>query len=154
MDANLKTQTLDLAHDLAEQATSLNDVNNLLQLLMKSALEKMLNTELNVHLQQQKLATETATTTSPKKSNRKNGTSPKMLQSELGKLPLDIPRDRDATFEPKVLPKHQRRLPGFDEKILALYAKGMTTRDIQDVVFPKRSRRRIHKHVCSCVWCI
>jgi hypothetical protein len=58
MDANLKTQTLELAHDLAEQATSLADVNNLLQLLMKSALEKMLNTELNVHLQQQKLATE------------------------------------------------------------------------------------------------
>jgi transposase len=55
MDANLKTQTLELAHDLAEQATSLADVNNLLQLLMKSALEKMINTELNVHLQQQNL---------------------------------------------------------------------------------------------------
>ncbi len=52
----------------------------------------------------------------------------------MGKLPLDIPRDRNGTFEPQLMPKHQRRLSGFDEKILALYAKGMTTRDIQDLV--------------------
>jgi transposase-like protein len=49
-------------------------------------------------------------------------------------LPLDIPRDRDGTFEPQLIGKYQRRLAGFDEKILALYAKGMTTRDIQDLV--------------------
>ncbi len=49
-------------------------------------------------------------------------------------LPLDIPRDRQGTFGPQLIPKHQRRLAGFDEKILALYAKGMTTRDIQDIV--------------------
>jgi transposase-like protein len=52
----------------------------------------------------------------------------------MGKLPLAIPRDRDGTFEPLLLGKYQRRLPGFDEKILALYAKGLTTRDIQDIV--------------------
>jgi transposase-like protein len=52
----------------------------------------------------------------------------------LGKIPLDVPRDRDGTFEPQLVPKHQRRLAGFDEKILALYAKGMTTRDIQQIV--------------------
>jgi putative transposase len=52
----------------------------------------------------------------------------------MGKLPLDIPRDREGTFDPQLIPKHQRRLAGFDEKILALYAKGMTTRDIQDIV--------------------
>ncbi len=66
--------------------------------------------------------------------NRRNGTSPKTIQGDMGKLPLDISRDREGTFDPQLIPKHQRRLAGFDEKILALYAKGMTTRDIQDIV--------------------
>jgi transposase-like protein len=52
----------------------------------------------------------------------------------MGELTLATPRDRDGTFEPQLIAKHQRRVPGFDEKILALYAKGMTTRDIQEVV--------------------
>jgi putative transposase len=60
--------------------------------------------------------------------------SPKTFRGELGELTLDTPRDRDGTFEPQLIAKHQRRLTGFDEKILTLYAKGMTTRDIQDVV--------------------
>ncbi len=49
-------------------------------------------------------------------------------------MTLSTPRDRDGTFEPQLIEKHQRRVPGFDEKILALYAKGMTTRDIQEIV--------------------
>ena len=52
----------------------------------------------------------------------------------MGELRIDIPRDRNGTFEPQLIPRHQRRIPGFDGKILALYAKGMTTRDIQDVL--------------------
>jgi hypothetical protein len=52
----------------------------------------------------------------------------------MGELTLSAPRDRDGTFGPQVIPKHQRRVPGFDEKILPLYAKGMTTRDIQEIV--------------------
>jgi putative transposase len=66
--------------------------------------------------------------------NRKNGKTPKTVQGDLGGLTIDTPRDRDGTFEPVLIPKHQRRVPGFDEKILALYAKGMTTRDIQEIV--------------------
>jgi putative transposase len=66
--------------------------------------------------------------------NRRNGKSPKTVQGDLGELTIDTPRDRDGTFEPQLIPKHQRRVPGFDEKILALYAKGMTTRDIQQIV--------------------
>ena len=53
---------------------------------------------------------------------------------DLGELTARHPRDRNGTFEPQLIAKHQRRLPGFDEKILALYAKGMTTRDIQEIV--------------------
>jgi putative transposase len=49
-------------------------------------------------------------------------------------ISVATPRDRDGSFEPQLIEKHQRRVPGFDEKILALYAKGMTTRDIQEIV--------------------
>jgi putative transposase len=66
--------------------------------------------------------------------NRRNGKSSKTVQGDLGELTIDTPRDREGTFEPQLIPKHQRRVPGFDEKILALYAKGMTTRDIQQIV--------------------
>jgi transposase-like protein len=68
------------------------------------------------------------------KRNRRNGHSRKTVQGNLGELTLATPRDRDGTFEPLLIPKYQRRVPGFDEKIMALYAKGMTTRDIQDIV--------------------
>jgi putative transposase len=66
--------------------------------------------------------------------NRRNGRSKKTVQGDLGEVTLSTPRDRNGTFEPLLIEKHQRRVPGFDEKILALYAKGMTTRDIQEIV--------------------
>ena len=66
--------------------------------------------------------------------NRRNGRSQKTVQGDLGEMTLATPRDRDGTFEPQLIRKHQRRVTGFDEKILALYAKGMTTRDIQEIV--------------------
>jgi len=66
--------------------------------------------------------------------NRRNGRSSKTVQGESGKLEIATPRDRLGTFEPLLIPKHERRLAGFDDKILALYAKGMSTRDIQELV--------------------
>jgi putative transposase len=66
--------------------------------------------------------------------NRRNGHSQKTVSGDMGDLQLRTPRDRNGTFEPQLVAKGQRRLDGFDEKILALYAKGMTTRDIQDIV--------------------
>jgi len=56
------------------------------------------------------------------------------VQGELGEVTLSTPRDREGIFEPKIVAKHQRRIPDFDEKILTLYAQGMTTRDIQEIV--------------------
>jgi transposase-like protein len=146
MDANVMKKTEALAQELAVQATTLEELNGVLRSLMKTALEKMLGTELEVHLGRGSspasaalAATELAATTdgveqSLKPRNRKNGYSPKTIQGEAGQLPLEIPRDRNGTFEPQLIAKHQRRLAGFDEKILALYAKGLTTRDIQDIV--------------------
>jgi len=143
MDANVTMKAAELARDLAGQATTLEELNGVMRSLMKSALEQMLNTELEVHLGRGSGAATVArdeASAAPRvadslgRRNRKNGSSPKTIQGDRGKLPLDIPRDRNGTFEPQLMPKHQRRLAGFDEKILALYAKGMTTRDIQEIV--------------------
>ena len=148
MDVSLQTRAEQLASEFASQARTAEDLNGLMRLMMKSALERMLNTELDVHLGRKALAvsegqtsamdaaTESQPTPTGKKRspNRRNGHSPKTVQGDLGELTIATPRDRDGTFEPQLVPKHQRRVPGFDEKILALYAKGMTTRDIQEIV--------------------
>jgi transposase-like protein len=152
MDATLRSRAEKLASEIAGQAKTAEDLNDLMRLMMKSALERMLNTELDVHLGRTGSAAvassepsvveatppegvELAAADGKKRSpNRRNGRSRKTVQGDLGELALSTPRDRDGTFEPQLIPKHQRRLPGFDEKILALYAKGMTTRDIQEIV--------------------
>ena len=143
MEAELMQKTEALAAEVAMQATTIEELNGVMRSLMKSALERMLDTEIDVHLGRRTLsvpsdsseaasAPESPPTSSGK--NRRNGHSPKTIQGDMGRLPLEIPRDRDGTFEPQLIGKHQRRLAGFDEKILALYAKGMTTRDIQELI--------------------
>jgi len=63
--------------------------------------------------------------------NSRNGTSSKTVKGDFGELELEVPRDRTSTFEPQILPKHQTRFTGFDDKIVSLYARGMTTREIE-----------------------
>ena len=63
--------------------------------------------------------------------NTRNGKSKKTLKGDFGELPIEIPRDRHGSFEPQIVTKHQTRWAGFDEKILSLYARGMTVREIQ-----------------------
>lgn len=145
MDASLQARAEQLAADFAGQAQTADDLNGLMRLMMKSAMERMLDTEMDVHLGRRKLAALPPAEPSPdepspaqeskrKSPNRRNGHSRKTVQGDMGELTLDTPRDRDSTFEPQLIGKHQRRVPGFDEKILALYAKGLTTRDIQEIV--------------------
>jgi putative transposase len=147
MDATFTDKAERLAREIAADAKTLDDLNGLVKLMLKSALERMLDTEMDVHLGRRILPVSTADVPAPavansdaespaKKGakNRRNGRSPKTVQGDLGEITLATPRDRNGTFEPQVIPKHQRRLAGFDEKILALYAKGMTTRDIQEIV--------------------
>ncbi len=64
--------------------------------------------------------------------NKRNGYSTKTLKSQYGEFPIDIPRDRNAEFEPKLIPKYQRNVSGIEEKVISLYARGMSTRDIHD----------------------
>ena len=141
MDAILKSQAEKLANELAAQVNTLEDLNGLMRTMMKTALERMLNTEMDVHLQRRgttELTNSPATDatdpapTAPK--NRRNGHSKKTVSGDMGEFTLKTPRDRNGTFEPQLIAKGQRPLDGFDEKILALYAEGMTTRDIQEVV--------------------
>jgi putative transposase len=147
MDAILTGKAEQLAREIASQATTLEELNGLLKLMMSSALERMLDTEMDVHLGRKELSGAAGDPAvpgvadpladplrKPRAKNRRNGHSEKTVQGDLGKIMIATPRDRDGTFEPQLIPKHQRRLTGFDEKILALYAKGMTTRDIQEVV--------------------
>src|SRR5205809_7304801 len=108
MDAIVMKKANELAEELAGRATTLEDLNGVMRSLMKSALERMLNTELEVHLGRGSspvAATPAAppipeAVEAPRRRNRKNGTSPKTIQGDMGKLPLDIPRDRNGTFEP------------------------------------------------------
>jgi transposase-like protein len=146
MDTSLRTRAEQLAKEIAGQAKTAEDLNELMRLMMKSGLERMLDTEMDVHLGRKSSGTtsdppptDAAPSCSGEKRgkrspNRRNGRSRKTVQGELGEVTIGTPRDRDGTFEPQLIAKHQRRVPGFDEKILALYAKGMTTRDIQEIV--------------------
>jgi putative transposase len=141
MDALLQSRAQDLATEFANQATTVQELNELMRLMMKSGLERMLDTEMDVHLGRRPVADGASTSSPPppageqrRSPNRRNGRSRKTVQGDLGEVTLATPRDRDGTFEPQLIEKHQRRVPGFDEKILALYAKGMTTRDIQEIV--------------------
>ena len=134
MDEKLQSRAQQLAEEFANSATTIDDLNGLMRLMMKSGLEKMLNTEMDVHLGRKGDAESPAAEEAKRSGNRRNGRSNKTVQGELGEVKLDTPRDRNGTFEPQIVGKHQRRIPDFDEKILALYAKGMTTRDIQEIV--------------------
>jgi transposase-like protein len=131
MDATLTTKAEQLAREMATSVGTVDDLQHLMRTMMKSALERMLDAEMDHHLDAARTAIEATPDARP---NRRNGHSPKTVQGDLGPIPLDMPRDRDGTFEPQLVAKHQRRLTGFDDKILALYAKGMTTRDIQELV--------------------
>jgi putative transposase len=66
--------------------------------------------------------------------NERNGTTSKTVLTKLGKITIEVPRDRDGTFEPLLIPKHSRRFTGFDDSIIALYARGMTVREIQGFI--------------------
>jgi putative transposase len=98
----------------------------LLKQLTKQLLERAMQAEMTEHLGYEKNAPSNKTS-----DNSRNGSYKKRVKGEFGNLDIDVPRDRDASFEPIILPKGQSRFTGFDDKIIALYARGMTTRDIQ-----------------------
>ena len=101
------------------------DLNNLTRLLRKQVIESALGAEMQAHLGYEKHAK-----TGEHNGNSRNGYSPKTVISDHGEVDIQIPRDRHGEFDPQLVRKHQTRLTDFDDKVLALYAKGMSTRDI------------------------
>jgi putative transposase len=90
--------------------------------LKKALAERVLNAELDNHLDSE---------ASAGKGNHRNGYSKKSVLTETSRIDIRVPRDREGTFDPKLIARYQRRFPGFDEKIVSMYARGMTVREIQ-----------------------
>lgn len=153
MDAMLRGKAEELAKEIAVSISTQKELSDVMRLMTKSVIERMLDAEMDVHLDQERSRTGPVATTAATQTatacpsvaeadragtgsgrNRRNGKSAKTVQGESGRLAIATPRDRNSTFEPLLIPKHERRLAGFDDKVLALYAKGMSTRDIQELV--------------------
>ena len=119
----------DLIDELLKDYKKPEDIigdNGLLKQLTKAILERALESELT-----QELGYEKHSRPFKLSVNARNGTSSKTLKTDHGNLELSIPRDRNSEFEPQIVKKGQRRFTGFDDKIVSMYARGMTTRDIQ-----------------------
>ena len=112
--------------------------------MIKAVLERGLAAELTDHLGYEQ--GDPAGRGSP---NSRNGSTPKTLSTEIGPVPLDVPRDRASTFEPRLVPKGQRRLGGLDEQIISLYAGGMTVRDIQAHLARTLGTELSHDTICK-----
>jgi transposase-like protein len=119
------------------QGVALTGPGGLLTGLTRQVLQTALEAELTDHLGHEHGGT-------PAGENVRNGHSTKTVRTEIGPVPVKVPRDRAGTFEPALIPKHARRLTGFDEAVVSLYAKGMTTGDIanhlQDIYGDQVSR--------------
>ena len=103
--------------------------NGLLKLFTKKFIEKTMGSEMDQHLGYHKHHP-----AGRNSGNSRNGKSKKHILTDQGKVEIDVPRDRNGEFEPQIVKKHQRRFEGFDDKIISMYSRGMTTRDIQEHV--------------------
>lgn len=106
---------------------TIDDVQNVLKDLFAETLQEMLEAEMDTTLGYEKNDAQNKQTI-----NRRNGHSPKTVRSEYGELDIQVPRDREGEHEPLIVKKHQKNVTGIEDQILALYAKGVSTREIQD----------------------
>lgn len=122
---------LNLQEELSKckSISDLTGENGLFKKLMKQMIEGMLEEEIEDYLGYPKNSPSEAL-----KGNSRNGKNKKTVKSSAGKLELDVPRDRLSKFEPQVVRKRQVDITEFDNKIISMYGKGMSTRDIQDHV--------------------
>lgn len=122
---NISSELID---ELAKSIKSEKDLAALSKHLLKLTVERAMDVELDEHLGYERHAKSIKET-----NNSRNGYSSKTLKGNFGEVEIDTPRDRQSSFEPQIIRKGQTRITGMDEQILALYAKGMTTRDIAAV---------------------
>lgn len=128
-DLTEKQQALldELLKDFKGDAKELLGQHGLIKQITKRALESALEGELTDHL-----GYEPHEPAGRRSGNARNGRSRKTVKTAEGELQIEVPRDRNSTFEPQIVRKRQRRLEGLDDKIIALYARGLSTREIQD----------------------
>jgi putative transposase len=120
---------LDLVDQLLKDYKKPEDIlgeNGILKQSTKALLERAMQVEMAEHLGYEK-----HDAAGDNSGNSRNGSSGKTMKGDFGELPIEVPHDRNAEFEPKIVPKGKTRLDGFNEKMLSLYARGMTTREIQ-----------------------
>ena len=108
---------------------SVADVYSLLRDSFKDILQELMEAELDASLGYEKNQKGDVIT-----SNKRNGHSPKTVKSQYGEFQVNVPRDREGEFEPKLIPKYHRDISGIEEKVISLYARGMSTRDIHDQI--------------------
>ncbi|SHF42593.1 Transposase, Mutator family [Caloramator proteoclasticus DSM 10124] len=108
---------------------SVNDLYASLKELFKETLQEMLEAELSSSLGYEKYEK-----TDKNNSNSRNGYTQKTVKTQFGEMEIDIPRDRNGEFEPQIVPKYKRDISGIEEKVIALYGRGMSTRDIHDQI--------------------
>ena len=104
-----------------------NDIQEALKDLLGGTIQEMLEAELDEHLGYQSYERSDNT-------DYRNGSKPKTLKSSYGEIPIDVPQDRDGDFEPKVVQKRKKDISEIEQKIISLYAKGLTTRQISSVI--------------------
>mgnify|MGYP000005769765 CR=1 FL=1 len=124
------TRQNELIDELLKSCKNPEDIlgeGGLLKQLTKAVVERALEGEMTDHLGYTKYSP-----IGKNRSNSRNGKTSKTIQGKNGKMDITVPRDRDGEFEPQLIPKHHRRFDGFDDKIISMYARGMTTRDIRD----------------------
>tara|TARA_R100000935_G_scaffold13666_1_gene27335 strand:- start:17578 stop:18024 length:447 start_codon:yes stop_codon:yes gene_type:complete len=109
-----------------ERSEDLLGNDGLMKELKIKVMERMLDAELTAHL-----GYEDGKDAPADQANRRNGSSAKRLKSQDGELPIAVPRDRDGSFEPELVKKGQTQIDGMDDKIIGLYAAGLTVRDIR-----------------------
>ena len=124
MDKNLLDELMK-----GRSASDLFGKDGVLAELTKALAERALSAELDDHLTEERA--EPPAEGASQAPNRRNGSSQKTVTTDSGKVVLDIPRDRNGSFDPVLIAKYQRRFPEFDTKIISMYARGMTTREIQ-----------------------
>ena len=119
----------ELIEQAREQGVSLVGPDGLLAAVTRKVLQTALEAEMSEHLRYEK--DDRAAAAAIGGGNHRNGSSPKTVLTEVGAVTVDVPRDRAGSFEPGIVPKHARRVEGFDEAIVSLYAKGLTTGEIR-----------------------
>lgn len=120
----------DLIDALLVDCKTPEDVDSLYSKLLQRMINRGLNAELDAHLGYDKAER----SSTGKRSNSRNGRTTKTVKGTFGEIDIDTPRDREGSFEPQLVKKRQTRLAGMEDKILTLYAKGMTTRDIEQAL--------------------